>query len=105
MRNLIAGLALVSLIALAGCGDYRESMMTVPDRGGHAAINQDNPAPKGANRNKPIPGDNEMWITLGAQDSLSSVAKAYGVTIENLIKRNRLTEPVKPGDNLIVPKK
>ena len=55
MRNLIAGVALVSLIALAGCGEYRESMMTVPDRSGHSALNQDNPAPKGANKNKPIP--------------------------------------------------
>lgn len=106
MRNLLACIAIISLGALAGCdSDMRESMSVVPDRQGHAARNPDNgAAPSSGGTNKPVAGTTEMYITLGAQDSLSSVAKAYGVTLEWLIKRNRLTKPTKPGDNLIVPK-
>ncbi len=82
----------------------RESMSVVPNRAGHAAANADGAtAPSSVNTVVANP-KTEMYITLGAQDSLSSVAKAYGVTLEWLIKRNRLTKPVQAGDNLIVPK-
>ena len=105
MRNLLACIAIISLGALAGCGsDMRESMSVVPDRKGHAASNPDGGSAPSASNTVVANPKTEMYITLGAQDSLSSVAKAYGVTLEWLIKRNRLTKPTKPGDNLIVPK-
>ena len=83
----------------------RESMSVAPDRKGHAASSSETgSAPTSGGSNQPVANKNEMYITLGAQDTLSSVAKAYGVTLEWLIKRNRLTKPVQAGDNLIVPK-
>mgnify|MGYP000160607892 CR=1 FL=1 len=106
MRILLACIAIISLGAFAGCdSDMRESMSVVPDRQGHAATSLDSgSAPASGGSNQPVANKTEMYITLGAQDSLSTVAKAYGVTLEWLIKRNRLTKPVKAGDNLIVPK-
>ena len=82
----------------------RESMSVVPNRDGHAARNADTGAPAAIGNAVVANPKTEMYITLGAQDTLSSVAKAYGVTLEWLIKRNRLTKPTQPGDNLIVPK-
>lgn len=105
MRNLTACIAIISLAVLAGCGsDMRESMSVVPDRKGHAASDPANGGNGQASNAVVANPKTEMYITLGAQDTLSSVAKAYGVTLEWLIKRNRLTKAVQPGDNLIVPK-
>jgi hypothetical protein len=103
MKTFLA-CATVACFALAGCGDYRDSMMTTPDRHGHASFDPSTPPSTGGS-NKPQAGKGEMYITLGAQDSLSSVAKAYNVTLEWLIKRNRLTATPKAGDNIIVPNK
>lgn len=107
MRTLPAlALAILALsgLGLTGCGDYRETMMVVPDRQGHAARDPNSTAPTSIG-NTSVAGTNEMYITLGAQDSLSSVARAYGVTLEWLIKRNRLEKAPQPGDNLVVPRR
>jgi len=102
MRTLPA-LAL-AILALTGCGEYRETMMVVPDRQGHAARDPNTGAPEGGAMTR-VANKNEMYITLGAQDSLSSVAKAYGVTLEWLIKRNRITTAPQAGENLVVPRR
>ena len=101
--RLIPACILASL-AVTGCSDYRDTMMVAPDRQGHAATDPERPTPQGGTT-KLVAGPGEMYITLGAQDTLTSVAKAYGVTLDWLIKRNRLTDPPKPGDNLIVPQR
>lgn len=105
MKTFLA-CATVACLALSGCGEVRDTMMVVPDRQGHSASDPTNPAQTGGLSGRPqaVPGK-EMYITLGAQDSLSSVAKAYNVTLEWLIKRNRLTTSPKAGDNIIVPNK
>jgi LysM repeat protein len=82
----------------------RESMNVVPERLGHAAGDPVDGAAAGPSNAVVANPKTEMYITLGAQDTLSSVAKAYGVSLEWLIKRNRLSKPVAAGDNLIVPK-
>jgi LysM repeat protein len=102
MRTLSA--LVLTAIALTGCGEYRDSTMVVPDRAGHAATDPNSTTPEGKGNTGPVViKGKEMYITLGAQDSLSSVAKAYGVTLEWLIKRNRLEKAPQAGDNLIVP--
>ncbi len=104
MRNILILASFVTVLALSGCDEYRETMMVAPDRQGHAAGPAGGAAPtQGKGSTQPVASKGEMYITLGAQDSLSSVAKAYGATLEWLIKRNRLTNPPKAGDNLIVP--
>ncbi len=102
MRNFLALASFVTVLVLSGCDEYRETMMVVPDRQGHAASAEGAQSKPGIS-NTAVAHKGEMYITLGAQDTLSSVAKAYGVTLEWLIKRNRLTNPPKAGDNLIVP--
>ncbi len=102
MRNFLALASFVTVLVLSGCDEYRQTMMVTPDRQGHAA-SADGTQPKSGLSNSLSASKGEMYITLGAQDTLSSVAKAYGVTLEWLIKRNRLTAPVKAGDNIIVP--
>ncbi len=104
MRTLSALTLLVLGLALSGCGDYRESMMAVPDRQGHAARDP-NVQPGSSLSTTVVATDKEMYITMGAQDSLSSVAKAYGVTLDWLIRRNRLQEAPTAGTNLVVPKR
>lgn len=89
---------------MTGCGEYRETMMVVPDRQGHAAHDPNSTTPTDIGTTT-VAGKNEMYITLGAQDTLSSVAKAYGVTLEWLIKRNRITTAPQAGDNLVVPRR
>jgi len=108
MRNLLGVAIIIPLIAaFAGCGSeyYRGNMRVVPDRAGHAATNPDNPNNTVITQ-KTSPGPDEMYITLSADDRLYSVAKAYGVTLEWLIKRNDLAQDykVQAGNNLIVPK-
>jgi LysM repeat protein len=103
MRITLAASSL-AFLALAGCGDYRDSMMVAPPRGGHAAYDPNVAPPPTAGSTTSVASQSEMYITMGAQDSLSSIAKAYGVTLDWLIKRNRLTDTPKPGANLIVPR-
>ena len=104
MKTFLA-FASVACLALSGCGEVRDTMMVVPDRQGHASADVTTAKATGKGSNAVTAGTDEMYITLGAQDSLSSVAKAYGITLEKLIARNRLTKSPKPGDNLVVPKK
>jgi hypothetical protein len=103
MRYITALLVITSLSCFVGCGDYREGMQVAPDRGGHAAGEPDKRG-GGALSGKPIARAGEMYVTMGPQDTLTSVSKAYGVDLNWLIKRNQLTTPnPKPGTNLIVP--
>jgi hypothetical protein len=49
-------------------------------------------------------GDGEIAITMGAKDTLTTVAKRHGTTVVWLIKRNDLKDGVpEPGATLIVP--
>ncbi len=91
MRYLSALLVLPVLVCTVGCGDYRESMMVAPDRQGHAAGKPTGLGQAGPLSNKPTIRKGEMWITMGNGDTLSSIAKAYGVTLKWLIERNQLT--------------
>jgi hypothetical protein len=77
-------------------------MLVAPNRQGHAA-GQPGHLGQGGLKQVQIPGPGEMFITMGPTDTLTSVAKAYGVELGWLIKRNDLTTSPKPGSNLIVP--
>lgn len=102
MRNLLVSLSVASILFLVGCGEERQSMRVVPDRNGHAASD---PTGKGGGQGMQIVADkDEIYITTGAKDSLTSLAKKYGTTVEWLIKRNDLKNGLPaPGSNLIVP--
>lgn len=102
MRNLLISLTAASVLLLVGCFEERQSMRVVPDRNGHAAVD---PTGKGGGQNMTIVADkDEIYITTGPKDSLTSLAKRYGVTVEWLIKRNDLKHGLPaPGSNLIVP--
>lgn len=103
MRNLLGIAGICSALLLAGCGDLRSNMLVVPDRAGHAAGDPD--MNQVAQVNRPMPNEKtEMWITMGAGDTLYTIAKAYNVTLEWLIKRNQIVDAPKAGTNLIVPK-
>lgn len=100
MRHLLAPLVLVAFIA-AGCVD-RERYQTVPDREGRAA----GPSSKGVIDRGVMAGENEQWYTAQPNDTYSSVAKKYNVTVKSLMVRNRITSEaeLKPGQQLIVPR-
>jgi hypothetical protein len=101
MRYLTVVIIALSLLA-TGCGDFRETMRVAPYRGGHSAGDPSQLGTKGSNHL--VPQQGEMYVTMGAQDTLGSVAKAYGVTLKWLIQRNDIRNPnPKPGTNLIVP--
>ena len=102
MRNLLVSLSAASIFLLVGCLEERHSMRAVPDRNGHAATD---PTGKAGLGNKPTADENEIWITTTPKDSLTSLAKKHGTTVEQLIKRNDLKDGLPaPGSNLIVPK-
>lgn len=102
MRNLLVSLSFASIFLLVGCLEERQSMRAVPDRNGHAAVDATG---KGGLGNKPTADENEVWITTTPKDSLTSLAKKHGTTVEWLIKRNDLKDGLPaPGSNLIVPK-
>jgi hypothetical protein len=101
MRNLLVSLSAASILFLIGCGEERHSMRVVPDRNGHAAAD---PTGKAGLGNKPTADEGEIWITTQPKDSLTSLAKKHGTTVEWLIKRNDLKDGLPaPGSNLIVP--
>lgn len=102
MQKITGSLVLASVIAATGCGDLRTSMLVAPDRQGHAA-GEPGHLGSGHLTNTPVPGPGEMWVTMGANDTLSSIAKTYGVDLSTLISRNNLTTPPRAGSNLIVP--
>ena len=102
MRNLLVSLSAASIFLLTGCLEERQSMRAVPDRNGHAATD---PTGKGGLGNRPTADEGEIWITTTPKDSLTSLAKKHGTTVEWLIKRNDIKEVLPaPGTNLIVPK-
>ena len=101
MRNLLASLSVASILFLVGCGEERQSMRVVPDRNGHAAVDATGKSGQGMAL---VADKDEIYITTGAKDSLTSLAKKYGTTVEWLIKRNDLKNGLPaPGSNLIVP--
>jgi LysM repeat protein len=103
MRNILFMLSFASVLLLTGCGEERQSMKVTQDKGGHAYI------PEGAGSgsalgNVRVAGEGEKYITTGAKDTLTSIAKQYNTTVEWLIKRNDLKAGLPaPGTNLIVP--
>lgn len=100
MRNLLASLTVASVI-LTGCVTERQSMRVVPDRNGHAAVDATGKSGQGMSL---IADKDEIYITTGPKDSLTSLAKKHGTTVEWLIKRNDLKDGLPaPGSNLIVP--
>jgi LysM repeat protein len=103
MRYILASLSVASVLVLAGCGDERVSMKVVPDRAGHA-YTDDQSSGGSSLGNIPVAGKGEIYITTGPKDTLTSVAKKYGTTVEWLIHRNDLKKGLPPvGSNLIVP--
>jgi len=103
MRNILFMLSIASVLLLVGCGEERQSMKVTQDKGGHAFI------PEGAGAGSPlnnarVAAEGEVYITTGAKDTLTSLAKQYNTTIEWLIKRNDLKNGLPaPGTNMIVP--
>lgn len=83
-------------------------MSVAQDKQGHAYI-PDGGQPGGGSMSL-VAGEDEQYITTGAKDTLTSVAKKYNTTLAWLIKRNQLKDAEKykdgvpPGTNLIVPK-
>jgi hypothetical protein len=102
MNKLTGSLVLASIVVASGCGELRTSMLVAPNRQGHAAGQPGNLG-QGGLKQVQIPGPGEMFVTMGPTDTLSSVAKAYGVELGWLIKRNDMKRSAKAGDNLIVP--
>lgn len=102
MRILLPALVAGSLV-LTGCFEPRDNVTVLPDRGGHAKTSQ--PA-QGAPTRGPVPYDTEQIYTVVQGDTLTSVAKRFGVTTEKLIKRNQIDDlaEFKAGKNIIVPK-
>ncbi len=105
MRHVIAPLAVVALFLATGCED-RQNMRAVPDRAGHATGPDSR---MGDMANAPVAGKSEQWYTMQDKDTLTSVAKKFGVELEWLITRNQITpekkKTVGAGYNLIVPRK
>ncbi len=100
MRNLLACLILVPVLAVVGCGDKRENMGITLDRGGHAAgENQGD----GGGRIAATANKNEAYHTMGPEDTLSSIAKQYNVELSWLIKRNGFEKTPTAGTQVIVP--
>ncbi len=104
MRYLLAPTILAAL-CMTGCDNDRQTYSVVPDRQGHATA-PDNATQGRGIGNQPVAGAGEMYYTLEANDTLSSVARKFNVSLDYLIRRNdiRRAGQVKPGTQLIVPR-
>jgi hypothetical protein len=104
MKNALALLLVIlSAIAVTGCGDKRKTMDTTPPRGQHSV------GAAGAQNGQDmlVPGPGEAMYTSKAGDTLTTIAKAHGETLSQLITRNRIKEdqnPPKVGTQFIVPR-
>ena len=99
MRNLLACLILVPVLAVVGCGDKRENMGITLDRAGHAAGENQGTE----QRITRVAGKNEAYHTMGPDDTLSSIAKQYGIDLGKLIQRNGFEKTPTAGTQVIVP--
>lgn len=101
MRYLLASVVLLS-VAMTAC-DRRQNIAVVPDRQNHAygAGGVQQPISQ-----RPTASEGEMYHTLQANESISSVARKYNVDLGWLIRRNDIQDSasVKVGDQLIVPR-
>jgi hypothetical protein len=103
MRKILVPLSVASVLVFAGCGEERESMKVTQDNQSRAYV-----APGSGPGNKlgnvRVAGTGEIYITTGAKDTLTSLAKKYNTTVKWLIQRNNIKDDLpKPGTNLIVP--
>jgi LysM repeat protein len=101
MRNFLIMTSVASVLFLVGC-EERQSMKVTQNKAGHAYV----PEGSGGDSlgNDRIASVGEIYITTGAKDTLTSIAKKYNTTIEWLIKRNDLKNGLPaPGTNMIVP--
>ena len=92
----LAAALLAALVSSIGCERRPGQEALVPERGTHVRRPP-------TSLPYPVISGGDMYIVYGETDSLAAIAAKYGTTIEWLIRRNRLTAPIKPGDNLIVP--
>ena len=94
--NKPLALLLVITIAIVGAGCKRDATQATPDRAGHATGTAGKPDQR-------TPGEGETYYTLKDGDTLTSVAKNHGTTVDELIRRNKVTHDVRPGTRLVVP--
>ncbi len=101
MRYLLP-VALLTILALGGCGDERQTYSVVPDRQGHATTPDGLPAPI---QGGAVAGPGERYYSMEQGDTLIKVARKFNVEVEWLIHRNRIEHhsQVKVGTQLIVP--
>jgi len=100
MRYLLACTAM-TLLALSGCDNDRQNMTVVPDRQGHAYGANDQAQPTSTG---PVARADEKWYTMEPNDTLTSVAKKFDVSLEWLIKRNDIQDDKNIPPQLIVPR-
>ena len=102
MRNLAAAALILSVaFAASGC-DKRQNMAAVPDRDSHAAVAEGTVTPLPYIEVTPRPG--ELWHTVAAGETLSSIAKQFNEDLHTLIDRNNITDgkEIVPGKQLVV---
>ena len=104
MRYLLVCCAVISAVLATGCTE-RQNMNVVPNRELRAGGDQSSKV--GDNAFRPIATPNEAYYTMEAKDDVYTVAKKFNVTTKWLIKRNEIHDEtmLKPGTNLIVPRK
>lgn len=106
MRHLITTsiVACAVLVAFTGC-EERQNMRVTPNRDDHAYVPPDHRSNIGT-KVMAIEGE-EIYYNWKAGDTLTNVAKSYNMTVEELIRRNKLKngETPKAGDQIIVKKK
>ncbi|HYE06154.1 MAG TPA: LysM peptidoglycan-binding domain-containing protein [Planctomycetota bacterium] len=97
MKNACVCAILVAIAIVAGC-DRRDNATTTPDRRGHAF------GERGTPPGEATPGADETYYTVQPGDTLTSIAKAHGVPLEVLIRRNNISGDAVPA-RLVVPAK
>ncbi len=95
MKNLFACAVLAASIIIVGC-ERRDNATTTPDRHGHAH------GERGTPPGDATPGADETYYSVQPGDTLTSIAKAHGIPLETLIRRNHIAAEVLP-PRLVVP--
>ena len=104
MRQTLVLCALFSCVLASGC-QRRDSQAVVPDRANHAEVLGET-KPDTYYGPRPDPRTEEYY-KLQPGENLYTVQRKYGVSVEDLLKRNEIEDKdsIKPGMLLIVPRK
>lgn len=101
----ILPVAILVAVVVAGCGSGRTATSAAPKRAPTSTTTPRSAVVASATPSRPTPAPAPLLYTVRSGDTLSKIAQAFGVSLQDLIAANNITDAnrIAVGQQLIIP--